>query len=194
MDSLQEELVKCRYCEQLNSVNAITCKKCGVQLTEKPFLTDFQLEPCVSNCGNPTVHLKAKKCPDCDKYQRRNFRQRVKAVIADFYEFIFVSKNNGMTVYQQLFMYSAIILGVYCSNSLRHGEPPSSQGLSSDFIIAGLASLLVMPNVYEKVSFKPNTPTLIKFAIYFQSGVFADNIIEGLEREVNDASFLILRD
>lgn len=84
-----------------------------------------------------------------------------------------------MAAFEQLFMYTAIILGVYFSNKIRGG---GSSNFSGDLVVAGLAALLVMPVVFDKVRFKENTPILIRFALYFQSGVFADAIVLSLEQ------------
>jgi hypothetical protein len=181
-----QEGIYCGYCYNLDLDNPFVCNQCGVPLQKPVFLREIQLKSCHCNdCKNDTVYIKSKRCKKCNNVQKINPRLLGTIIWVDIYETLFVSKDGSMSAWQQLLMYVGIVLGVYFSNRLRDSTD-GSDVLSKDIIISGLAALLIMPNVFERISFKPKTPFLVRFSFYFQAGVFADAILSSLEKELSE--------
>lgn len=95
---------------------------------------------------------------------------------------------------QQIIMYLGIFVGVLCSAwvtsavsgkqieitsaSLASLTPISGVAIVSYFGISALIALLIVPIVYGKLD--PNSPGLVKFAVFFQSGVAWPILLDGV--------------
>lgn len=86
-----------------------------------------------------------------------------------------------MSAWRQFEMYAGLILGVYFSNRLRDTPRFNSDVLAYDFLIASLLALVLMPVVYEKISFSSDAPFILRLGFYFHSGVFSDAVLSPID-------------
>ena len=171
---------KCPFCQTENYTNPLICRKCGGELVYKPFWTTIQLKECTNfKCKNK-VHFRSSNCPVCKEGQNKNLIRKAQDFLLLLLSSIFAPKNEGISIWQQIMMYLGIALGVLFSNDLRIDDQSTEQ-LPEGVLIALLSALLLMPSVFERVSFNPKTPFIIRFGLYFQSGVFADVLIAAIQ-------------
>lgn len=170
--------IRCPLCENINQGDLYLCSKCGTWLKQRPFLSQFQLEPCTcKDCSNKTVNIRSPICMECKEEQRASIRKYLKCRFLDLYTLLFRSKQDHLSVWKQFELYIGLVLGVYFSNRVRDTPGINEDTLAKNFLVASLLAIAIMPIVYEKINFSSQSPFILRMSFYFQSGVFSDIIL-----------------
>lgn len=92
---------------------------------------------------------------------------------------------------EQLFLYLGTVIGVILSPVLVN----YIAGKGFDFqlsnfsiitiIISFIIALLIIPFAYKTLSIDPNAPFIVRFGIFFQSGVFWHNVIGAITKAIS---------
>jgi hypothetical protein len=95
---------------------------------------------------------------------------------------VIAARTTLIPLWEQIVMYFGIVIGTIVSALLR-GTIQVANPNNRLWVVIGLScfiGLITMPYIYEKTRPDPNSPGLVRFALFVQNGFFWENLVEGL--------------
>jgi hypothetical protein len=89
--------------------------------------------------------------------------------------------TSGMSPIEQAAMYLFIVLGVLFApflNLISNGTALPKELVNPVIVVgAAIIGFFIIPTVWEKVGARPDAPAIVRFALFFQNGVFWQTIL-----------------
>jgi hypothetical protein len=85
------------------------------------------------------------------------------------------AKPRQIPIWEQLLMYCGSVIGVLFSSVVSQRDPLGSQisyVTLSSIVISLVVALAVIPLEFERLRIKSDTPLIVRFGLFVQSGVF----------------------
>lgn len=146
----------------------------------------------VSQCENPDckmfISALAVECPRCRTQIAPTFVRKVNRLYWNFVDpcrkFFLSPRPSGLSVFEQTALVTLTMLGVLMSSYIRD-DIASRQGelRLREIFAAFILSLLVIPSLMKEPKFmESETPFMYRMGLALQKGVFADLIVQGVQK------------